>query len=139
VRGVGPGQFPGLADKAVSYLLQNGDIKLVMNLEYRRQLFGKLHGALFLDAGNIWNFDEDYDDPEAREVFANTKFRLSHFLNDLALGTGIGIRYDLNFLILRLDWGIALHMPYDTGKSGYFNINRFKDCHTLHFAIGYPF
>lgn len=139
VRGVGPGQFPGLADKAVSYLLQNGDIKLVMNLEYRRQLFGKLHGALFLDAGNIWNFDEDYDDPEAREVFANTKFRLSHFLNDLALGTGVGIRYDLNFLILRLDWGIALHMPYDTGKSGYFNINRFKDCHTLHFAIGYPF
>ena len=139
VRGVGPGQFPGLADKAVSYLLQNGDIKLVMNLEYRRQLFGKLHGALFLDAGNIWNFDEDYDDTEAREVFANTKFRLSHFLNDLALGTGIGIRYDLNFLILRLDWGIALHMPYDTGKSGYFNINRFKDCHTLHFAIGYPF
>ena len=139
VRGIGPGQFPGLEDKAISYLLQNGDIKLVMNLEYRRQLFGKLHGALFLDAGNIWNFDEDYDDAEAQQVFANTKFTLNHFLNDLALGTGIGIRYDLDFLILRLDWGIGLHVPYDTGKSGYFNVESFKRHQTLHFAIGYPF
>ena len=139
VRGIGPGQFPGLEDKAISYLLQNGDIKLVMNLEYRRQLFGKLHGALFLDAGNIWNFDEDYDDAEAQQVFANTKFTLKHFLNDLALGTGIGIRYDLDFLILRLDWGIGLHVPYDTGKSGYFNVESFKRHQTLHFAIGYPF
>ena len=139
VRGVGPGKFPGLNDKAVSYLLQNGDIKLVMNLEYRRQLFGKLHGALFLDAGNIWNFDEDYDDEEARQIFAGTKFQFKNILNDLALGTGIGIRYDLDFLILRLDWGIGLHVPYDTGKSGYFNIDSFSRQQTLHFAIGYPF
>ena len=139
VRGIGPGEFPGVDDKAISYLMQNGDIKLVMNLEYRRQLFGKLHGAFFIDSGNIWNFDEDYEDEYYRKLFANTKFRWSHFLKDLALGTGIGIRYDLDFLILRLDWGFALHVPYETGKSGYFNINSFKDCQTLHFAIGYPF
>jgi len=41
--------------------------------------------------------------------------------------------------VIRLDWGIALHTPYDTGKSGYFNINSFKDAQALHFAIGYPF
>ena len=139
VRGIGPGRFPGLKDKAVSYLLQNGDIKLVMNLEYRCRLFGKLHGALFLDSGNVWNFDEDYEDEDAKTVFSDTKFTFKNFLNDLALGTGIGIRYDLDFLILRLDWGIGLHIPYDTGKSGYFNIDSFSRQQTLHFAIGYPF
>ena len=139
VRGIGPGRFPGLKDKAVSYLLQNGDIKLVMNLEYRCRLFGKLQGALFLDSGNVWNFDEDYEDEDAKTVFSDTKFTFKNFLNDLALGTGIGIRYDLDFLILRLDWGIGLHIPYDTGKSGYFNIDSFSRQQTLHFAIGYPF
>ena len=139
VRGIGPGRFPGLGDKAISYLLQNGDIKLVMNLEYRYQLFGKLQGALFLDSGNVWNFDEDYEDEDAKKIFSGTKFTFKNFLNDLALGTGIGLRYDLDFLILRLDWGIGLHIPYDTGKSGYFNIDSFGRQQTLHFAIGYPF
>ena len=139
VRGVGPGRFPGYGDKAISYLMQNGDIKFVCNLEYRCQLFGSLQGAFFFDAGNVWNFDEDYDDEDARRIFADSKFSFSRFFNDLALNTGIGLRYDLDFLILRLDWGIGLHMPFDTGKSGYFNNNSFKDYQTLHFAIGYPF
>jgi hypothetical protein len=55
------------------------------------------------------------------------------------VGTGLGIRYDLDFLIIRLDWGVALHVPYETSKSGFYNIERFKNSHTLHFAIGYPF
>ena len=139
VRGVGPGRFPGYGDKAISYLMQNGDIKFVCNLEYRCQLFGSLQGAFFFDAGNVWNFDEDYDDEDARRIFADSKLSFSRFFNDLALNTGIGLRYDLDFLILRLDWGIGLHMPFDTGKSGYFNNNSFKDYQTLHFAIGYPF
>ena len=126
-------------DKAISYLMQNGDIKFVCNLEYRCQLFGSLQGAFFFDAGNVWNFDEDYDDEDARRIFADSKLSFSRFFNDLALNTGIGLRYDLDFLILRLDWGIGLHMPFDTGKSGYFNNNSFKDYQTLHFAIGYPF
>ena len=46
---------------------------------------------------------------------------------------------DMDFLVFRLDWGIALHDPYDTGKSGYYNIPKFKDSMALHFAIGYPF
>jgi outer membrane protein assembly factor BamA len=135
VRGIGPGRFAGLEDKAISYLVQNGDIKLVCNLEYRRQLFGNLHAALFLDAGNVWNFREGDGDTR----FAEGQFRFSRFFRDIAVGTGVGIRYDLSFLILRLDWGIGLHVPYDTGKSGFYNIDSFKDSHTLHFAIGYPF
>jgi hypothetical protein len=57
----------------------------------------------------------------------------------MATGTGAGLRYDMEFLVLRLDLGVALHVPYDTSKSGYYNIPRFKDGLGLHFAIGYPF
>ena len=56
-----------------------------------------------------------------------------------ALGTGFGLRYDLDFLILRLDMGVGIHAPYDTGKSSYFNIRKFKDALGVHFAVGYPF
>ena len=60
-------------------------------------------------------------------------------MEDMAVGTGVGLRYDVGFFILRVDWGLGLHLPYDTGKSGYFNINKFKDAQTLHFAVGLPF
>ncbi len=140
VRGLGPGRFPGYEDKAISYLMQNGDVKFVCNLEYRPQLFGNLHGALFLDAGNVWNLKDRTDNlNKGQNRYEDTKFTLKNFFRDMALGTGVGLRYDLDFLILRLDWGFALHVPYETGKSGFFNINSFKDSQTLHFAIGYPF
>ena len=155
VRQIGPGSFDGsLTSRQGAYLMQNGDIKFVANLEYRTNIFGSLNGAIFLDTGNVWN-REDYDfsvlddgkiSQEKREqldyltkIYKNTSFKLNHLFNQMALGTGIGLRYDLGFLVIRLDWGIALHCPYDTGKSGYFNINSFKDAQTLHFAIGYPF
>ncbi len=129
VRGVGPGDVESFGDRATDYLLRNGNMKLLGNLELRQRLFGSLHGALFLDAGNVWNTSGR----------AYGQFRMKDMLREMAVGTGVGIRYDLDFLILRLDWGIGLHMPYDTGKSGFFNIDSFKDCQTLHFAIGYPF
>jgi outer membrane protein assembly factor BamA len=94
---------------------------------------------VFLDAGNIWNVNEDFDNQFDGQHFSGTKFRLNRFLRDIAVGTGVGLRYDLNFLILRLDWGVGLHVPYDTGRSGFYNIDSFKDAQTLHFAIGYPF
>ena len=139
VRGIGPGRFPGAANTMLSYLVQNGNTKLVLNLEYRRQLFGKLYGALFLDAGNVWNtknlktqLSDDVSD-------YTTTFRFADFYKQLAVGTGLGFRYDLDFLILRLDWGVALHVPYETCRSGFYNLERFSGSHTLHFAIGYPF
>ena len=58
---------------------------------------------------------------------------------EMALGTGVGIRYDLDFLVLRLDWGVGLHVPYETGKSCFYNIPKFKDGQALHLAVGYPF
>ncbi len=129
VRGVGPGNVKSFGDTAYDYLLRNGNVKFLANLEYRQKLFGSIHGAIFLDAGNIWT--------TADEVMGN--FQLKNFFNDLAVGTGIGLRYDLTFLVLRLDWGLGLHVPYDTDKSGFFNADTFKRHQTLHFAIGYPF
>lgn len=155
VRSIGPGGFQGLGgNNQFSYLMQNGDTKLIMNLELRQRLFGSLYGAIFFDAGNVWSsedwmiHDEDiYGDEEDLQefastwnaIFSNTKIRLKNFFKQMATGTGVGLRYDLDFLVLRLDWGFGLHLPYDTGHSGYFNIRKFKDMHTLHIAIGYPF
>ena len=131
VRTIGPGEFHPTGDRQLSYLLQNGDVKLVANLEYRTKLFGDLGGALFLDGGNVWNWDEN--------ILSNSTFKPSRLFKQTALGTGVGLRYDLGFLVLRLDWGLAIHCPYDTGKRGYFNVNKFRDAQALHLAIGYPF
>jgi hypothetical protein len=67
------------------------------------------------------------------------RFRLKDFPDQIALGTGAGLRYDMDFLVFRVDCGIGLHAPYDTGKTGYYNIPGFKDGMAFHFAIGYPF
>ena len=154
VRGVGPGSFAGIpGNRQFAYIMQNGDLKLVANLEYRTRLFGSLGGALFVDIGNVWNwkdihFDpEDYNTPEDQQSaqtlnkwFENTHLRLSRLADQLALGTGVGLRYDLGFLVVRIDWGLALHVPYQDARDRYFlNWSRFRDAHTLHFAIGYPF
>ena len=93
---------------------------------------GDLRGATFLDCGNIWLMRDDPDRPGGR-------LKAGSFLKDLALGTGFGIRYDMDFLVIRFDVGIGLHLPYETGKSGYYNIPRFKEGMGYHFAIGYPF
>jgi outer membrane protein assembly factor BamA len=139
VRGVGPGRFPGYGDKAISYLMQNGDMKLQGNLEYRTRLTGNLEGAVFLDVGNVWDLYHDYDDEEINQELDYMNFHFGKSFKDLAVGTGVGLRYDLDFLVIRLDWGIGLHVPYDTGKSGFYNIRRFKDAQALHLAVGYPF
>lgn len=147
-RGVGPGRSYN-GNTRYSYVTNTGDMKLVGNIEYRPRLFGSLYGALFVDMGNVWCFDDDpieTSDPEMYEYLYSflgdgkgRKFDASHFLNDLALGVGIGIRYDLDFFVLRLDWGFALHTPYSNLKSGYFNMPSFGKGQCLNFAIGYPF
>mgnify|MGYP000720140301 FL=1 len=137
IRSIGPGRFHPAETSRFSYVDETGDIKLEANLEYRFRIIGNLfggnlNGATFLDAGNVWLMRSDSSRPGA-------KFTFNKFFDSLALGTGVGIRYDLSFLVLRLDWGIALHVPYETGKSGYYNIPRLKDGMGVHFAIGYPF
>ncbi len=131
IRSIGPGKYVA-PSTTYSYLDQTGDVKFEMNLEYRFNLTGSLNGAVFLDAGNVWLMREDKDRPDA-------EFCFDSFYKQLATGTGLGIRYDMDFIVLRFDVGVALHVPYETGKSGYYNIPKFSDGLGYHFAIGYPF
>ena len=161
VREIGPGEFTmgDVRNRQFAYLIRNGDLKLVANLEYRMPLFGNLHGAAFIDIGNTWRMrdidlgsDEEWYEDGGEERLKDKrgwenllhmmKFEPSRFLNDIAVGTGVGLRYDLGFLVIRVDWGFAIHNPESslyTKRNGYFNFGRFKDMQTLHFAIGYPF
>ena len=132
VRSLGPGSYHPDESTRYSYLDETGTLKLEANLEYRTKLFGNLQGALFIDAGNIWLIKKDENRPGGQ-------ITLKNLADQIALNTGFGIRYDLEFLVLRLDVGIALHYPYDTGKSGYYNIPSFDKGYAWHFAIGYPF
>ena len=128
VRSIGPGKYYTNQSR-LSYMDQTGDIKFLANLEYRPRLFGNVYGALFLDAGNVWAMRDD-------GYRAGSKLQLKNVLKEMAVGTGIGLRYDMEFFVLRLDWGIGLHVPY---KNGFYNMKSFADSQSLHFAIGYPF
>lgn len=136
VRSIGPGGYLPTGNQKMAYLLQNGDLRIVANIEWRFPIISALHGAIFFDAGNVWNIRDHHDQYDQN---TDTQIKISNVLKQTATGTGIGLRYDLDFLVLRVDWGIGLHLPYETSKNGYFNIPRFKDAHTLHIAIGYPF
>lgn len=132
IRSLGPGSYkPEIVDN-YSYIGQTGNIKIEANAEYRFKMIGNLNGAFFLDAGNIWLLRQD----EARP---GGQLRLKNLAEEIALGTGCGLRYDLSYLVVRLDMGIALHAPYETTNKGYYNIPTFKDGMGIHLAIGYPF
>lgn len=131
-RSIGPGGYPPDEDNKYSFINHVGDVRLEANIEYRFRIISDLHGALFLDAGNVWLMRKDDSRPGG-------ELTLKDFANQIALGTGFGLRYDLDFLVFRLDCGVGLHDPYDTGKSGYYNIPKFRDSLAVHFAIGYPF
>lgn len=130
-RQIGPGRYRS-TQRRRSYVEQTGDIKLQFNLEYRPHLMGSLYGAVFLDAGNVWTMHYDDGRPEGH-------FKFKNILNEMALGTGVGLRYDIGYFMIRLDWGLGLHVPYETGKTGFYNISKFKDAQAFHLAIGLPF
>ncbi len=131
VRSIGPGSYHDPATVG-TYFDQTGTFKFEANVEYRFPIAGPLHGALFLDAGNVWLLKDDPQRPGGQ-------LKASTFFNDLALGTGAGLRFDIGMLVVRGDLGIGIHAPYDTGKSGYYNMTSFGKSLAFHLAIGYPF
>lgn len=131
VRSIGPGSYRDVTGRG-TYLDQAGDMRFEMNAEYRFPILKEFKGALFVDAGNVWLMREDTEHPGGA-------LTMRSFFKDLAVGTGLGLRYDLDFLILRFDLGVGIHAPYDTGKKGYYNIRKFYDGLGFHFAVGYPF
>lgn len=131
VRDLGPGTY---RDTASSYPNQTADIKLEFNLEYRYTIIKNFKGAIFADAGNIWALKEDHDRPGA-------EFEVNKFYKQMAIGTGMGFRLDLNFAVIRLDGGIKVKNPAIEGRESWViahNRFRFKDI-TWQFGIGYPF
>lgn len=132
VRSLGPGSYRPPEDVRDSYFDQTGTFKFEANVEYRFPIIGPLHGAVFMDTGNVWLLKNDPLRPGGQ-------LKASSFLRDLALGTGVGLRFDIGMLVVRGDLGIGIHAPYDTGKSGYYNMESFKKSLAFHLAIGYPF
>lgn len=131
VRSIGPGSYHPAGDRDNNFD-ETGTFKFEFNVEYRFPIVGPLHGAIFLDSGNVWLLKNDPERP-------GSKLEGRTFFKDLAVGTGVGLRFDISMLVLRADLGVGIHAPYDTGKSGYYNMRSFKDSLAFHLAIGYPF
>lgn len=130
VRTLGPGTQPYVRR---NYPAQMGDVKLEANLELRFPMVKAVGGALFFDVGNIWFMHSRPDEYPDEAVF-----RLRNFYRQLGFNTGVGVRVDLRFVVLRLDWGIQLHSP--NRPSGKRWIHDFKWRNTaLSFGVGYPF
>lgn len=147
-RTIGPGSY---YRNGISTFDQVGDNQLELNVEYRFNLIKVVNAALFADAGNIW-MRRDFTDREGED------FNLGRFYKELAVGTGIGLRMDFSFFVIRLDMGIKMHDPIfsegnrwvaqhlfdkewknnwtpstgipETSKYSFYNFN---------FGIGYPF
>ncbi len=131
VRSLGPGTYKASPEE---YPNQTADIKLEGNIEYRFKLISLLEGALFLDAGNIWAINEK----DNRE---GAQFKFNKFYKQIALGTGAGLRFDMSYFILRLDFGVKLRDPSETENRGWILGYRpySNSDFNLSFAIGYPF
>ncbi len=126
---VGPGSYANPNNYRMERL---GDMTLVLNLEQRFPIIAGLKGAVFLDAGNIWLLK---DNPE----FAGGEFRFDKFYKDLTFGTGIGLRYDFNFFIIRVDMGIPLYSPARPEAQRWVVRKLVGKDLVFNFGIGYPF
>jgi hypothetical protein len=132
VRSLGPGSSK-LID--LPFKNQTADIKIEANGEYRFKLFWVLEGAVFIDAGNIWTYHEDVDRP-------GSQFKFNRFIDDMAVGTGLGLRLDLKYVLLRTDMGIKLRDPQLPTYPKWIRLQRpydFKQDFAFVLGIGYPF
>lgn len=128
---------PGMAAMDTTFVIPNqtGDMKLEANIEYRFDLFWKLEGAAFLDAGNVWTMKTNKaNDPNSSSVFTWKNFGKS-----IAANWGVGLRADFNFLIVRVDWGMKLHDP--SREQSWLTPDQWvkRNGYAIHFGVGYPF
>jgi outer membrane protein insertion porin family len=136
-RSIGPGSFK---ESTTNVFLpdQSGDVKLEFSTEYRANIYRFLNAAIFIDAGNIWLLNDNINKP-------NSKFS-KDFLNEIAVGTGVGLRFVFSFLVLRTDLAFPIRKPYlfdgnrwvidkiSFGNNAWRNENL-----VFNLAIGYPF
>jgi outer membrane protein assembly factor BamA len=138
INSVGPGTY-NQNNESIGILQLGGDVKLEFNSEYRFGIYRFFKGALFTDAGNVWLL-------KTNPSTLGNPFSFSRFVNEIAVGAGVGLRVDVSFFILRFDLAIPLRKPWleqnnkwvineiDFGNSAWRKENLI-----LNVAIGYPF
>jgi len=144
-RTLGPGTYK-VPDDAI-FADQGGDIKLMLNSELRFKIVSVLYGALFVDAGNIWLRKEDLGEPGKPETARlGSGFKLKNAFNELAVGTGAGLRVDVSIFVVRLDVAFPVRKPYlPEGQRWVFDDIAFgnkdwrKQNLIFNIGIGYPF
>ena len=122
---LGPGSS-GATDE-----FNEGNLKIAFNFEYRFKMFGRFNGALFTDVGNIWNILDDTEDD--RRTFNNLKD-----LNELAIGSGFGLRYDSGLFVFRLDMGLKTYNPARNKDERWFKDFSLKKS-VFNIGLNYPF
>jgi hypothetical protein len=135
-RTIGPGSY---SDNTTAISIEKtGEFSLLSSAEFRFDIINKyVDGAMFIDAGNIWTFREEPN-------FENGQFQFDRFYKEIALNSGLGLRFDLTYVVFRTDWGIALHDPSKVETQRWvikdFSDKRWVfDNTAINFAIGYPF
>jgi len=137
IRSIGPGSYRPETLNLNSFFDQAGDIRIEGNLEYRFPLISILKGAVFMDAGNVWLQNEN-------EALPGGKFS-SRWWKEIAVGTGVGVRVDIQFFVLRFDLGVPVRLPYlpdgeQWGNSFDIGSRSWRQENLIfNFAIGYPF
>ena len=127
---------PGLSPMDTSFVIPNqtGDMKLEANIEYRFNMFWKVAGAVFVDAGNVWTLKDD-----GTQAGKESMLRWDTFGESIAANWGVGLRLNFGFMLLRLDLGLKVHDPARemkwVGPDQWFK----RDGYALHFGVGYPF
>jgi outer membrane protein assembly factor BamA len=135
-RSVGPGKYyggqnVGAGTKGTSFFPdQTGDIKLELNSEFRAKIYSIFDAAVFVDAGNIWLYNENPDQPGGKFT--------KDFLKELAIGAGVGLRVDLTILLLRLDLATPIRKPWLADPTPKLDLKN-KENLVLNLAIGLPF
>jgi hypothetical protein len=134
LRTLGPGAYQ---DPTGLLFDRSGDLKIEMNAELRFPIYGVFKGALFTDAGNVWTYNDDPHRP-------GSEFGAKFFYKELAVGSGVGLRFDFGFFVFRLDFAVPVRDPgYPEGER--LVINHIHDAGwlskatTVNLGVGYPF
>jgi outer membrane protein assembly factor BamA len=139
INSLGPGTFTPQFGLGSLFLQQGGDIKLETNIEYRFDIIRSFKGAVFADAGNTWLM-------KSNPALMTNAFSFSEFYKEIAVGAGVGLRFDISFFVLRADVATPLRKPWLPYHQRWV-INQFdlsdpswrSDNIILNIAIGYPF
>lgn len=140
LRELGPGADTRSVNSLTGNYYSSGDLKMEFNIEYRFKIYWKFEGAIFTDIGNLWQL------PNPKIVDKKAEFAFNSFYKQIAGSTGLGLRMDFDFFLIRLDYGMKWRNPYpdDSGYYGIYTKNKITpkligQNSAWHLALNYPF